>query len=242
LASELAYPHLWNMIQADDMQDVDRLTEFLAGDHAKLQSYLGAAAFNMVGRRFASKYPSGLPNLRWFSRHLAKFLSETHPYSKDPELAEFASLEIALSAAFEAPVAPILSIQELDSYQLKDLQQCRIVMHPSVQRLRFTTNATSLWAALRCEERPPHPERLVEPSELLVWRQGAAARFRILGREEAKVVDALADGFTMAELKDRELGLPESEASIENVLGYVRGLTEAEVVSEVRCMKDLAEK
>jgi hypothetical protein len=79
-----------------------RLTEYLAVDHAKLQLYIGAAAFAKVAQCYALRHPRLDPRVRRFSFDLPKFLGETAPYSRNPELAELASLEGALNAAFEA--------------------------------------------------------------------------------------------------------------------------------------------
>ncbi len=57
------------------------------------------------------------------------------------------------------------------------------------------------------------------PQELLVWRQGAAARFRMLGREEAAALDAAARGEAI-----------ESDQSSES---FLRGWLEAEIISAV---------
>jgi len=79
-----------------------RLTEYLAVDHANLQLYIGAVAFAKAAQCYALRHSRLDPNVRWFSRNLPKFLGEIAPYSRNPELAELASLEDALNAAFEA--------------------------------------------------------------------------------------------------------------------------------------------
>ncbi len=208
------------MQPSDGSVGTDRLTEFLASEHARLKLYLGVAAFTMVGRRYAAKYPIDTPNSRWFSRHLAKFLGETPPYSRNPELAELAKLEAALNAAFMAPEAPIWTARDLAELGIEDLAGSIILIHPSVQRLRFATNTTSLWAAMTCEQTPPRPERLDEPSELVVWRQGPAARFRMLGEEEAHALDAAMAG--------------NHEGISQGAVAYLPGWAEAQIISAVR--------
>ena len=95
-------------------------------------------------------------------------------------------------------------------------------------RLTICCNATSIWAALTAGELPPYPASLELPKELLVWRQGLASRFRMLGREEAVAIDAAARGETMELAQSSE--------------GFLRGWLEAEIVSAVRDLNDAGEK
>jgi hypothetical protein len=211
-----------------------RLTEFLAADHAKLLLYLGSSAFSAIGRRYAMSEQSGNGNTRWFSRNLSRFLGETSPYSKNPELAEIAKLEAALNCAFEAADASILTLEAFARVPIAELAALRIDIHPSAQRLSFTTNATSIWAALQCDEQPPRPERLDQPSELLVWRQGPQPRFRILGREEATAFDMAKQGAPIGQIVVNLAKLDRSETPMECGAIYLRGWVEAELVSVLR--------
>jgi hypothetical protein len=221
-----------------DDDDKSSLAEFLGGDHAGLKGYLGTAAFNAVGRSYSAKYPSEIQNTKWFSCNLPKFLGQTKPYSQKPELAELASLELALKDAFEAPDVPQMSLDEFAKLAPEDLSACTMVLHPSVRRLRFSTNATSLWAALTCAEQPPRPERLDEPLELIAWRQGPKPRFRMLGCEEAAALDAAAKGISYSELCDLIANLEGCASPPKSAFNYLRGWIEAEVVSELRWTKD----
>ena len=230
------------MTRLDEFSSTSRLTEFLAVDHAKLQLYLGAAAFGAIGRRYAMKYPTMDPGVRWFSRNLATFLGETVPYSKNPELAELASLEAALNAAFESADSPLLGLAEFSVFEVRGLDDCAITLHPSVKRLCFRLNTTSLWAALQCDELPPRPERLDAPQELLVWRQGINPRFRMLGGDEAMALDLAMQGNSFARICEtlEQLGSPEGVSECAAI--YLRGWVEAELVSAVRCLNDAGEK
>ena len=226
------------------MNDNDKssLADFLGGDHARLKGYLGSAAFNAVGRSYAAKYPSEIQNTKWFSCNLPTFLGQTKPYCQKPELAELASLELALKDAFEAPEASQISLEEFVKIAPEDLSACTMVLHPSVRRLRFSTNATSLWAALTCAELPPRPERLDEPLELIAWRQGPSPRFRMLGCEEAAALDAAAKAIPFSELCDLIANLEGCVSPPKSALNYLRGWIEAEVVSGLRHGKTILGK
>jgi hypothetical protein len=206
------------MMAADQKLTLASLTDFLSHDYPRLRLYVGETAFNAMARHCLAATET--PKVRVLSQHLPDFLDLTKPFSKSPELPDLARLERAFQAAVNAPDAPIITNapQRRSSFEL----------HPSVQRLQLRTNAASIWAALTAGELPPPPARLEVPQELLVWRQGAASRFRMLGREEAVAIDAAARGETI-----------ELDQSSE---GFLRGWLEAEIVSAVRDLNDAGEK
>lgn len=194
------------------------LADFLAHDYPRLRLYMGETAFNTMARHCHAATET--PKVRLLSRHLPDFLDLTKPFSRNSELSDLARLENAFHAALSAPEAGVIT--RVPPYAF------RIELHPSVQRLQLRTNAASIWAALTAGELPPPPHRLDEPQELLVWRQGAAPRFRMLGREEAATLDAAARGGTI-----------EIAQSTEN---FLRGWLEAEIISDARDLNDAGEK
>jgi hypothetical protein len=187
------------MMAVDEILTPARLTDFLADDYPRLRLYMGETAFHTMARHCLAATET--PKVRLLSLHLPDFLDLTKPFSRSPELSDLARLEKAFHAALNAPEASFTSHAPL---------------HPSVQRLQLRTNAASIWAALTAGELPPPPQRLDEPQELLVWRQGAASRFRMLGREEAVALDAAARGETIAQLAEN----------------FRRGWLEAEIISD----------
>jgi hypothetical protein len=196
------------MMAVDETLTLAHLTDFLADDYLRLRLYMGETAFNTMVRHCLAA--SETPKARVLSQQLPDFLDLTKPFSRSPELADLARLERAFQAALNAPEANIAQ---------PPLQQFRIALHPSVRRLQLRTNATSIWAALTAGELPPPPARLDEPQELLVWRQGAASRFRMLGREEAAALDTTARG--------EATGIDQSSDN------FLRGWFEAGIVSAV---------
>lgn len=213
------------MIAVDENLDVTRLTEFLADDYARLRLYMGVSAFNAMGRHCLAAYSTRTPNARSLSQHLPNFLGLTKPFSRSPEISDLARLENAFHAALNAPEAPVLTLSEFVG---RNPQNFFLELHPSVQRLQLRTNAASIWAALTAGELPPAPVKLHVPLELLVWRQGLASRFRMLGQEETVAFDEAARG----ELT----GIDQISEH------FLRGWLETEVVSAVREMKDKGEK
>ncbi len=212
------------MIALDETLTPARLTEFLADDYGKLRLYMGATAFNAMGRHCLAIHDIESPNARVFSRYLPDFLSLTKPFSRSPELSDLARLEKAFNAAHNAPGAHIIERAAYAGQQGK----FHIDLHPSVQRLQLRTNATSIWSALTADELPPAPEQLDEPQELLVWRQGPASRFRMIGREEAMALD--------------EAGRGEAIEFDQRSEGFLRGWLEAGIISGLRNLRKAAEK
>lgn len=198
------------MMAVDQNLTLASLTDFLSQDYPRLRRYVGETAFNAMARHCLAA--TDAPGLRVLSMHLPDFLALTKPFSRRPEIADLARLERAFQAALNAPEATVI--------RSAALLPRHIEFHPSVQRLQVRTNATSIWSALTAGELPPSPASLELPQELLVWRQGLASRFRMLGREEAVAIDAAARGETMKLDQFSE--------------GFLRGWLEAEIVSAVR--------
>jgi hypothetical protein len=198
------------MMAVAETLNLARLADFLSHDYPRLRLYMGETAFNAMARRCLAATET--PKVRLMSRHLPDFLDLTKPFSRSPELSDLARFESAFHAALSAPEASVV--------RLMPLRVSRIEIHPSAQRLQLRTNAASIWAALTAAELPPHAQGLNEPQEFLVWRQGAAPRFRMLGREEATTLDAAARGEKI-----------ENAQSVEN---FLRGWLEAEIISAVQ--------
>jgi Putative DNA-binding domain len=230
------------MVRHDTNPCQSRLTESLAADHGKLQAYLGASAFSAIGRLYSAKYPQLEPSVRWFSRNLPKFLGETLPYSRSPELAELARLEGALNAAFEAPEVSVLTSHDLVPYEIHGLDGCGLQLHPSVQLLCFTLNTTSLWAALQCGELPPRPEHLAVPQRLVVWRQGSQPRFRMLGQEEALALGLALEATPFSGIVEALVEVGNGTPASGTAETYLRGWVSAELVSAIRILKASGEK
>ncbi len=162
------------------------LAEALAHDYANLQRYVGDDSFNLLARAFATAQTTAPTTGRLHFKLLPQFLLTYKPFLRAPEIQELAALELALQIAFESPDRSTFALTDLE--KLGPNLQFRL--HPSTQFLDFFQNTTSLWSAIICGQQPPKPHRLDHAQQLIVWRQGAGARFRILGDEEALALKA----------------------------------------------------
>jgi hypothetical protein len=172
---------------------------------ALLRNYLGDVPFMRLGKAFFAQPARSQKTLRMYCNTLPNFLISYRPFSHNPELQELATLELALNQAFEA--ADVKSRTSTDSASLNSVFP--IKLHPSVRCLTFHQNTTSIWSALKCEQKPPKPHVLDQKQNIIVWRQGVSSRFRIMGEDEA-------------------LALKQKTISTSNL--YFRGWIEAELL------------
>ncbi len=210
-----------------------RLTEFIAHDYEKLRTYLGDVRFNEMASRYILAHPSDQPNARWFSRHLPDFLTSSPHYRRQPEIAELARLERAINESFDGPDHPIVTMAELAAVPPEHFASASFKIAPTVHRFAVTTNVSSLWASLKCEEPPPRPEDTAMPTEIMVWRQGLGSRFRILGAEEAMAIDSAREGLPFSIVCEMIAAFDDPENAGLRAASYLRGWIEAEIVSAV---------
>jgi hypothetical protein len=211
-----------------------RLVGFLENDFGMLRKYLGAVAFEAMARAYIAAYPSDQPNARWFSRHLPEFLTGYSPFANKPEVAELAALENACNDAFDAPDLASCTMQDLAALDPSRFAEIQFSIHPSVRRLAVTTNVTSLWSALKCDEPPPAAHEIEETRTVLVWRQNFAPRFRILGAEEDMAFGAAGDGLNFGHICEMVATMEGADDAAARAASYLRGWLEAGVISELR--------
>lgn len=219
---------------------LQRLTEFLANDYGQLQRYLGDTRFSAMAKAYATRHPPDNPNARWFSRHLPVFLKDTAPYRRHPEVAELARLEQALNDAFDGPDSNIVTMADLAAIDPTRFSEVRFELAPTAQKFSVTTNVSSLWSCLKCDEKPPCAIDLDSPSQILVWRQASGSRFRLLGEEEAMAIDGVAQGLSFGTICEMIAVYEDADGAALRTAGYLRGWLEAEIIARVRL--DEAEK
>jgi hypothetical protein len=165
---------------------VARLVEVLASDYEYLKAHMGEDAFSDMAERYVVRYPSRSPNARWFGQHLAEFLEGELPYRDQPELADLARVEFALSEAFDAEDANVLGIADLAAFAPELWSRLVFRPHPSAQMIDCKTDVMALWLAMKDEQ--PLPEvHVVEGGvqSIMLWRSGTVPKLRIAGAEEA---------------------------------------------------------
>jgi hypothetical protein len=174
-----------------------RLTEALAANFPRLQNLLGKDRFTDAANDYLDRYPSTNVSVRWFGHRLAEFLRDSPAFAPMPWLAELASWEWEIAAAFDSADATPIGLQALNM-AAGDWPQLRFRLHPSVRLLSLHTNAVSLSREPNEErERPSSATKIGNaPQAYVIWRQGLDVRFREQSADEARALTSLSEGET----------------------------------------------
>lgn len=177
-----------------------RLAGFLANDFPMLKAYIGDDRFDEMARHYINAKPSRHPNARWYSDNLPQFLKTAKAFAENGECIELATLEHALTHAFDAIDAQTMTLADLAAIPPEQAGDLQLRLHPSATVLTCRQNTTSIWSALKADIEPPHPHKFDQPQKILVFRQDHASRFRLLGDEEAMALACIEDGMRFAVL------------------------------------------
>lgn len=209
-----------------------RLVGVVVGDYPHLQRHMGDDAFDAMARAYLEAHPSHNPNARWVSHRLPEFLAER--YGEQPELAEIAALERALSDAFDAPDDNVLDLAQLAQHPAEVWGQLRFVPHRSCALLDETTNAFQIWQALKNEQEAPPVQALPGRQTLLVWRDQAMPKVRILGAEEAMMWKEALGGATFGRLCELLAVFDDPATAPVRAAQYLQGWMASGALSEAR--------
>jgi hypothetical protein len=203
------------------------LIGYLANELGFLYAYLGDITFSKLTRDYLRSYPELPIDPAAVKKNLLKYIEAQPLVQRNPEILELADLELALNFALNAPDEKLLDIQAFEKLAPPKREQIIFNVVSSAQILLFKQNTTSIWSAMKCEERPPKPHLLDEPQNLLVWRQGDAPRFRLLGRDEAFLFQQITQ---KVNLQTAIVHMENQTANSEVLLNYVRGWVEAKLI------------
>lgn len=177
-----------------------RLIEALETDFVALKAVLGDDKFDDMARVYIDAHTSDHFSLRHFGRHLPGFLSGHEPWKDEPQLADIATFEWAMTNAFDAEDAPLATVADMAAVSLEDWPALTFVLHPAVQRIDIRWNAPALWNAAKNSEPLPSSEQSPWPVGWVVWRQDLQVYFRSLSVDQTWMLDALRDGKSFADI------------------------------------------
>jgi len=177
-----------------------RLEEALRADYRGLHAWLGDGEFRRLTRDYLPAHPSHYRSIRWFGAHLEEFLATVPGWRNQPQLAEMARLDWALSLTLDAADAPALEIGHMAAIPPEDWPGLTFRLHPAVRRLDLRWSVPALRIALLAGERPPAAVAGPEPIAWLIWRGDLKARFRSLPIHEAWALDTAARGVCFANI------------------------------------------
>lgn len=206
------------------------ITGYLVGEFPVLYAYLGDIAFDKLTRDYVQANPTKRENTRYLNENLPLYLQSYMPNQHSPEIYELASFEAALNKAFAAPDDTFLKLADFDRAASADFSRIKISFVTSAQLLSVQQNTTSIWAALKCGERPPKPHRLDQSQQVLIWRQRDAPRFRLLGEEEAMLFALLMKKASISPALKKMHHSLEKQQAMARLINYARGWVDAELV------------
>ena len=152
-----------------------RLAGALASNYPVLAQRCGEPEFSELARRYVARNPSHHYNIRWYGARLWRLLGGTY--------ADLARMEWALGLAFAARDAAPLGPDRLKEVPVEAWGDLPVALHPSTHVLHMSYPAEKLWQGV--------PEPQPRAHDLLVWRKGLQAQWRIADEGEAVALRAL---------------------------------------------------
>ncbi len=216
-----------------------RLQEALQENFPALHTLLGDQAFAGLAQHYIHTHPSRHFSLRYFGDQLAELL-RTHPdYAQQPVLAEMASFEWTVWAAFDAADADGATLADLQCVAPERWEALVFTLHPSCQLIRLAWNVPALWQAVSVStEATPLAPQNAAARDWLVWRQGLRTYFRVLAEDEAWALQQIQAGQGFSVLCEGVCAWVEPEQAAARLLGFLCQWLEDGVIAQVRVSVD----
>jgi hypothetical protein len=165
------------------------LMSCLAESFEITRAWLGDEAFETAAANHIDRLPPHSWTLDAYALDLPATLARRHP--EDPEIAELARLECALSVAFVGPHADAIDPRVLAEI---DWDGAALRFVPTLELLDITTNVGAIWSAIAAGEAPPMAQLLPAPACIAIWRNGLTPAFRTLDAGEADALRPMMEG------------------------------------------------
>jgi hypothetical protein len=169
-----------------------RLAEFLSNDFPILRVHIGEEAFARLVEHYIESTPSRHPNARWYGTRLPDFMQKTAPWRTNRRAIDLARFERALAEAFDAPDAPISTIDALRDIRVEDWPRLAFEFHPSLRLLVVAGGTAQIYAAVAEEEEPPAVQQCEEA--ILFWRNDGQSVYRPVADDERLALTEAGQG------------------------------------------------
>lgn len=179
-----------------------RLLEVLGKDFPGLQALLGDAAFERLGRQYIAANPSRNFNARWVGQAFPHFLANVSGLSEHKVASEMATLEWAITLAFDAEDRAAVSAAIVGAIEPERWSWLVFKLHPSVQLFACHTNVLEIKRAQERGTRVPAPIDLADPGQTAVWRRDYRVFYRGLPLDEQQALALAREGNTFAAICD----------------------------------------
>ncbi len=208
-----------------------RLKEALSTDYERLHGYLGDNLFDDLMQHYIERYPSHDPSLRCFGENMADLLACLAPFKSLPEVAELARIEKAFGNSFDAADGLCITLEQLA--QLKPVAWATLSLrfHDAVQLLPQQCNSFQIWQALANEQVPP--EKTVDHTTWLIWRQDMVSRYRALQNAELAALVCVKSGGNFADLCEALLTHFSEQETPQRAAAYLQQWINDEMVCEL---------
>lgn len=172
-----------------------QLVDCLRETFEQTDAWLGSPAFTDAALIHIAENPPHGWTLGIYGDGLDATLARLYP--DDPEVAELARLEWALSRAFTGANATALSPSNLPDISW---DEARLDFVPTLALYPAKTNVGAIWSALSSGGTPPAATLLPAMTWLLIWRQDLTPSFRTIDEDEMAALNQMRDGMTFGAL------------------------------------------
>lgn len=186
-----------------------QLVACLEESFAQTRAWIGGEAFHEAVVAHIERIPPSSWTLDAYPRDFPATLAMLYP--DDPEIAELAWIDCALSEAFVGPDHATLGI---DAIATIDWDRAILDFTPTLDIAQATTNAAAIWSALSAGEVSPPAHDLSELSATMVWRSDQISCFRSLDQDEYRALVLARSGTPFAPLCQALVDVHGDEAGV----------------------------
>jgi hypothetical protein len=205
IASDLRYDIYRNNYRTQLLTCLESLFE-------KTRALAGEDAFEAAACHHIITHPPTSWSLDDYGHDFPATLAEL--FAEDGDVAELAWLEWAMQLAFSARDKSVLDLAWLTTEGL-DLDAMRFALAPGFQMRQVVSNVVSLWEAA------PGAIMLDHPADLIVWRKGHVAQFRLVEPDEMALLNQIAAGHSFGEISARLASVMDDDAAIAHLGGLL---------------------
>ncbi len=177
-----------------------RLLAALKSSFERTRRWTGEETFTAAACHYILTRPPVSWTLDEYGADFSELLAAL--FADDPEVFELAWMEWRMGQVFAAPDRPALDPATLAASCRTDAEWDRVSfrMAAGFSMLPIKTNCVELWTGLAENQSDPLAATSVEPSWLLIWRNGLAPCYRLTTQREADALSLLERGSTLGEL------------------------------------------
>ncbi|GLQ49095.1 putative DNA-binding domain-containing protein [Dyella flava] len=233
--------HLPFTIRGDAIADADsrlavyrhgyriRLRDALKNEFAGLRS-MAEQRFQRMLDKYVAAHPSEHYNIRWYGAGLAAFLDYARPWREQPQWAEMARLDWAISTAFDAEDEACIGMVELSSVPSDTWPGLLLSLQQNLHILAAHYNIEAFRRAADRGDKRPRLRRFEQARQILVWRKAMSVHYRLLEEDEWQVLSAVIQGEPFASLCERMANLHDETSATPRMVMLLQGWLEAGLI------------